>query len=808
LIAFDYSLLLLRENYAQVVMGLPEEISNGVPVKHHIFSKKSSFFTSPAPRALPFLLMTASCVSVAHAQCPALDKAAEARIDTLLSKMSLAEKVGQMRIFHAKAGLRNLAGESAIRLDEQGKLIMPDSVRSRLVTGIAGVKNPGEFMEPATAAALTNALQAEIITASPNRIPALFVGEAYNGLDAKGTTKFSRPIALASSWNPDLVGKVWDVIGREARLRGFHMIHSPVADIHRDPRFGRMSEGYGEDTYLTTAMVIAAVRGVQGNQTGLKSTHIGAVTKHFVGYGQVDGGRNFASININPRDLIDQYFPPFKAAVQDGCTLGMMPSHGDINGVASHGNRWLLSNILRKEWGFDGYIVSDAEDVARLGYLMGVAEDDKASALLGLKAGVDIDLYSDRGYANLPELAAKDPGLIPAIDAAARNVLGAKMRLGLFDKPFVDAKAAANGTRTKTALDLALKLDLESAILLKNENGILPLDISKQAKIALIGPMLHADSKAKFEKIFGPKVSFVADTAIEVTNRDAAQPRLADPASNIAGMERAAQLAKDSDLVILFVGDDEFTAREAFFVNTTLGDRASLDLAGQQNELFRAVSASGKPVIVVLRNRRTLSINEIAEKADAILNTWEQSEQGDEATAMLLTGKANPSGRLPVTVPRSAGHFPYHYSQKRINYTKGYLFEKDGPLYPFGYGLSYTSFSYGDMKLSGNAMRTNAPITASVMLRNTGSREGQEVVQLYISDPIASVTRPIKELKGFQKITLKPSETREVSFKVTPDMLVHTGADMQSDPGYGAFNIEIAPSSAGGGVKAEAEHQP
>jgi beta-glucosidase len=743
----------------------------------------------------------------ASANCPAPDAATESRIDALLARMSLAEKIAQMRIFHANADARILGGETAIKLGPDGQLSMPREVEARFANGIAGIKNPGEKIDPVSAARLSNALQAKIMAASPNRIPALFVAEAYNGLDAMGTTKFARPIAMASTWNPGLVGRAWDIIGREARLRGFHMIHSPVADMHRDPRFGRMSEGYGEDSFLASAMVTAAVRAVQGNQTGLKSTHIGAVTKHFVGYGQVDGGRNFASVNISPRDLIDQYFPPFKAAVQQACALGIMPSHGDINGVASHGNQWLLTDILKKQWGFDGYVVSDAEDVARLGFFMGVARDDKAAALAGLNAGVDIDLYSERAYVHLAALARDDPSIVPSIDEAVRRVLRTKMRLGLFDKPLVDPVAAARGTRTKVALDLALALDLEAAILLKNEKQLLPLAADARRTIALIGPLLKADTGQHFSKAFGSGTRFIVEPGLKLTNGEEGNPELISPSANTAGFERALAAARSADVAILFLGDDEFTAKEAYFRDGIEGDRANLDPAGQQNDLVQAVKALGKPVIVILQNRRTLSIAAIAKDADAILDIWEPSERGDEAVAMLLSGRASPSGRLPVSIPRHVGHLPIHYSQKRINFKKGYLFEDDGPLYPFGHGLTYTSFAYGPVKLSSPVMQQGKPLTASLMIHNRGARAGQEVVQLYLSDPVATVTRPIKELKAFQKISLAAGESREVRFAITPDMLAHTGADMQPDPGYGAFTIEIAPSSAGGGGSAEAEYR-
>jgi beta-glucosidase len=749
-----------------------------------------------------------ACQQPATAQtCSKTDPLIEKRVDDLLSRMTLDEKISQMRIFHAKSDHRLVAGKAAMNLDSNGKLVLPDAQAARFQNGIAGIKNPGEHNDPVTAAKLTNALQARIITASPNRIPALFVAEAYNGLDAQGSTRFARPIVMASSWNPQLVEQVWDVVGREARLRGFHMIHSPVGDIHRDPRFGRMSEGFGEDTELASHMVTSAVLGVQGGLKGPGTTHIGAVTKHFVGYGQVDGGRNFASVNVSPRDLEDQLLPPFHAAVTKACTLGIMPSHGDINGVASHGSAWLLRKKLREEWGFNGYVVSDAEDVARLGFFMGVAENDDEAAKLGLLAGVDIDLYSDRAYANLPRLAQADPTLLPLVDDAVRRVLRVKFKLDLFDKPYVKPAATAKGTRTKAAQALALALDLEAAILLKNANNVLPLDKGRKQKIALIGPLLEEGTETIFRQHF-KNADFVSERALELTTRDELTPQLIPDADNAASLERAIDQARTADVAIVFIGDTKYTAKEAYFHADTRGDRASLDPVGQQDELVRRIKALGKPVIIVLRHRRTLSIGAISQSADAILDVWEQGERGDEALALLLSGDANPSGRLPVSVPRHVGQLPIHYAQKRINFRKNYLFEKDGPLYPFGFGLSYTNFRYENLRLSGNEMRPGQPLLVDVDVTNTGARAGKEVVQLYISDPAAHVTRPVKELKAFEKVGLAAGEKRTIRFTVTPDMLHHSGVDMEVDPGYGAFKIEVAPSAANGGLTAEAKNIP
>lgn len=758
------------------------------------------------------LLMMATASSFAQTRCGGPDAAREKRIADIIATMTIEEKTAQMRQFHASSQ-RVEGRQSEIELDDKGKLSITDGARKRYAFGIGGIKSPGEKIDPVKAATLTNALQRDIIATSRQGIPSLFVAESYSGLNAEGATKFARPINMAATFNPTLVGDAWDVVGRESRLRGFNMLHSPVADIHRDPRFGRMSEGFGEDTFLTTSMILASVRAVQGNRDGktkdgIAPTHVGAVTKHFVGYGQVEGGRNFATSTISPRDLEDQYFPPFMAAVRDACTLGIMPAHGDINGVASHGNPWLLREVLRDRWGFDGYTVSDAEDIARLGFFMGVAENDKEAAKLGLRAGVDIDLYSDRAYVHLPELVSADPSLMPLMDKAVANVLRTKMKLGLFDKPYVDPRRTAKETRSASALATALTLDLESMTLLKNAGNLLPLDPAAPRTIALVGPLIDKNGVAALSAAFGKSAKFVVEPGLKLTNNNLLDAKLASDESNRAGFDRAVAQARQADLSIVFIGDDVFTSKEAFFMGDVRGDRASLDPVGLQTALVEAVKAVGKPVIVVLKHRRTLTIGRVVDNADAVLDIWEPGERGMEALGMILTGKASPSGRLPVTIPRTVGQLPAYYSQKRINYRKNYLFEEIGPLYPFGYGLTYTQFSYSDLKLSAPVMKPGAPITASMTLTNSGARAGKEVVQLYISDPVATVTRPMKELKAFQKVELAPGQRRTISFTITPDMLAHTGADMKTDPGYGAFDIEIAPSAGGGGVAAKAEYQP
>lgn len=736
-------------------------------------------------------LVTIGAFFNSYAQNPVTSKdykdpslSVDERVEALLPKLSLEEKVAQMRIFHANIGVES---------DENGNLKLSNRVVEKLKLGIAGIKNPGEHVDPVTAAKLNNELQKYIIENNRWGIPALFVTESYNGVDAAGSTKFGRPITSAASFNSELVQKQWDIVGREARLRGMHMCHSPEADLVRDPRFGRMSEAFGEDTYLTTQMVTNAIIGVQGNYEGLgNGTHIGAVAKHFAGYGQVLGGSNFAAIEISPRTLIDEIYPPFEAAVKEARTLGIMASHGDLNGIASHGNPELLTGVLRDEWGFDGYVVSDSNDIARLYYFMNVAESPEAAAQMGLEAGIDIDLYAEDSYAYLPEMVKKNPELEKLIDRSVRRVLRTKFILGLFDNPYINIEEVKKGVRAEASLELAKESDLESVILLKNENNTLPLSKDKALKIALLGPLVKDNTKEMFESVTGNHIKYVAEKGFHLTDESGGAPKLLE--RDPEAIAKMVTIAKGADINILFLGGDEFTSKEAFF-NNALGDRATIEPVGAQDELIEKIKALGKPVIVVLKHRRTLAINTIAKEADAILDTWDLSEFGDQSTAKIIFGEVAPSGKLPVTVPRSIGQLPFHYSMKEINYKKGYLFLEDGPIYPFGFGLSYANFEYTDIKISNSEITPTTELEVSVTVTNKGTVKAKEVVQMYIKDEIGSVTRPDKELKGFDKIELNPGESKTVSFKITPQMLVFTGLKMEKVLEPGDYTVKIGTSS-------------
>lgn len=735
-----------------------------------------------------------SCVLILSVSCESVQNSDESIVDDLIGKMTIDEKISQMRVFHANLG---------ISLDDNDSLILSDKVKEKLKNGIAGIKNPGEHYSPGRAAILNNKLQKYIIENTRLKVPAFFITESYNGVDAKGCTRFARPISLASTWNDSLVYRVYDCMGKEARLRGLHLTHSPEADIVRDPRFGRMSETFGEDTHLVTEMIVNAVNGLQGLNKGLASTHIGAVVKHFAGYAQVAGGRNFASVEMSPLTLFDEILPPFKAAVQRSGALGIMASHGDINGVSCHSNSFLLNDILRESWGFKGYVISDSNDINRLYSFMHTAETEEEAVIMALKAGVDIDLYSEKAYSLLPSILKKYPELIEYVDKAVRRVLSTKVKLGLFDDPYAN-ETQFSQVRDTSAVYLAKKADEESIILLKNSNSILPL--TRFMTVALVGPTLSEHTEQAFVNVADGRCKFVSEKGFHLTNQQGIADGDGDGSGEIVdvqltpensvrkGIDRILQVVRNADIVILFVGGDSFTSREAFF-NNALGDRSDINLVGLQDELINKVCALGKPVVGVLKHRRTLSVVNLSEKVNALLDCWELSEFGDEAIARVLFGDVNPSGKLPVTVPRTIGQLPFHYSQKAINDKKGYLFVENSPLYPFGYGISYTSFNYSNLSSDKDEYTFSENVNVSVDVTNIGKSGGNEIVQLYIRDPYAKVLRPDKLLKGFKKVWINPGETVKVSFCITPEMFEYTLPEMKSIIDPGEYEVMIGGNS-------------
>ncbi|MDX3900817.1 MAG: glycoside hydrolase family 3 N-terminal domain-containing protein [Sphingobium sp.] len=759
------------------------------------------------------MAVAAPRASASAAQKPVYKDASasvEARVDDLIARMTLEEKIAQI----------TTVWENKVKIFDADLQLDPAKLPAAFPNGLGHFTRPSDAKgavsprvvkgrDPRQTVALVNALQKWATTQTRLGIPILFHEEGLHGYAAIGATSFPQSIAMASSFDPDLVRDVNKVIAREIRSRGVSLVLSPVVDIARDPRWGRIEETFGEDPYLVGEMGVAAVEGLQGpgRSRTLAPGKVFATLKHLTGHGQPESGTNVGPAPISRRELRENFFPPFEQVVKRTGIEAVMASYNEIDGVPSHANRWLLEDVLREEWGFRGAVVSDYSAIDQLMSIHHIAPDLEGAAIRALDAGVDADLPEGLSYATLTKAVREGRVAESKIDLAVRRMLELKFRAGLFENPYADAARSVAITNNADARALALKAAQRSVTLLKND-GMLPL--KAEGTIGVFGPSAavarlggyygqppHSVSildgiKAKV----GNRARIVFAQGVKITeNDDWWEDKVvkSDPAANRRLIAEAVEAAKGVDRIVLTLGDTEQSSREGW-ADSHLGDRPSLDLVGEQQELFDALKALGKPITVVLINGRPASTVKISEEANALVEGWYLGEQGGNAMADILFGDVNPGGKLPVTIPRSVGQLPMFYNAKP-SARRGYLFDTTAPLYPFGYGLSYTSFDLSAPRLSAASMGKGATVTVSVDVRNTGAREGDETVQLYIRDKVSSVTRPVKELKGFQRVTLKPGETRTVSFKVEPEALQMWNDRMERVVEPGEFAIMTGPNS-------------
>jgi beta-glucosidase len=561
-------------------------------------------------------------------------------------------------------------------------------------------------------------------------------------------------------------------------------------------------------------MGVAAITGLQGDSFMIGRHHVVATAKHFAVHGQPEGGTNTAPANYSERIIRENFLVPFRAAVQEGHVGSVMASYNEIDGIPSHINHWLLDRVLRQEWGFRGYITSDGDGLQMLVNTHEVAANKADAARLAIAAGVDYDLSDGSVYRTL--IGQVKQGIVPEseVDRAAARVLATKFRLGLFDNPYVDPDAAEKITNSAEHRQVALKAAQKVIVLLKNDKNLLPLDLAKTKTIAVIGPNaadvhlggysrdpLHGVSIVQgIRDRVGSKVNVVYAEGCKITDAKpdwhgwfADNVKFVDPATQMQSVQAAAEVARKADVAILVVGENESTNREAWS-EQHLGDRDSLDLLGAQNDLVKAVVETGTPTVVLLINGRPLSINYIAEHVPAILEGWYLGEEGGTAAANVLFGDVNPGGKLPITFPHSVGDLPDFYNHKP-SANRSYAFSTRKPLYAFGYGLSYTTFHFENLRVEPKQIGVGGTAKASVDITNTGSREGDEVPQLYIHQKIASVTRPVMQLEGFQRIALKAGEKKTVEFTITPEMLSMLDVDMHRVVEPGIFEVMVGPSS-------------
>ena len=734
----------------------------------------------------------------------------DARVDDLLRRMTLEEKVAQLltvwqgktEIFDAK--LRFNARKAAERHPHGiGQFARPQDARGPVSPREIPSRSPRETVE------LVNAVQRYAIEQTRLGIPVLFHEESLHGYAAAAATNFPQAIALASTWDPELLRRVNTLIAREVRARGVQLVLSPVVDVARDPRWGRIEETFGEDPYLVAELGVAAVQGLQGDGPLLGPGRVWATLKHMTGHGQPEGGNNVSPAPTPERMLREVFFPPFEEIVRRTGIAAVMPSYNEIDGVPSHANRWLIRDVLRGEWGFKGLVASDYFAIEQLVDIHHVAPDVPGAALRALAAGVDLDLPDGLSYRTLVQAVREGKASEARIDESVRRMLDLKFRSGLFEQPFADAARAEAVTGNAEARALALEAARRSIVLLKND-GLLPLTLGAHRTIAVIGPNAAVARLGGYSGEPRQKVSLLEGIRSLVGNRAqvlhapgvaitvdddwwADKVELADPARNRTQIAEAVQVARRADVIVLAIGDTEQTSREGWADNH-LGDRTSLDLVGEQRELAAALFELGKPVVVVLINGRPLSVVEVSERANALIEAWYLGQEGGTALAEVLFGSVNPGGKLPVTIPRSVGQLPVFYNYKP-SARRGYLFDTAAPLYPFGYGLSYTRFEVGEPQLSASRIAPDGRVTVSVTVRNVGARRGDETVQLYVRDKVSSVTRPVKELKGFERVMLEPEEIRTVSFTLDERAFRLWDAQLRRVVEPGEFEIMVGPNS-------------
>jgi beta-glucosidase len=740
----------------------------------------------------------------------------EKRVADLLARMTLEEKIAQLNGYWFP--------KSGVLVDDQLRPALGnEKARELLANGLGEISRPSENEDrkknlgPRQMAELTNALQKYVIEQTRLGIPLLNHEEGLHGLQAPGATSYPQPIALAASFDPALVEEVMTAVAKETRGRGAQHTLAPVVDVMRDARWGRAEETYGEDPYLVTRMGVAAVRGLQGPPRAdrkIDSNHVMATLKHFAVHGQPESGINVGPGNISERVIREVFFPPFVAAIKEAGARALMPAYIEIDGVPAHANKQFLQDILRKEWGFDGLIVSDYFAVEQLKSLHSVVDSDAAAARLALESGVDLELPDPKMYPLLLAQVKSKAIPIALVDKSVARVLRAKFDLGLFEQPYIDVEQADKIAGAPEHTALARKAADRSIVLLKNAGGLLPLDKAKVKTIAVIGPNAEPCRLGGYSGIpkrcigvlrgikeaVGGGIKVMWSPGAVITRGSdwwADKVETSTPEEDRRTIDDAVAVARKADVVVLAVGDSEQSSREAWAPNH-LGDRPTLDLPGRQDDLARAILATGKPTIAVLINGRPPSINAIAQGAGAILEGFYLGQEGGAAVAAVLFGEVNPGGKLPVSFARSAGHLPIFYNHKP-SARRGYLFDDVTPLFPFGHGLSYTTFGYKNVKVTPapTAIDKDAQ-SVSVEVTNAGQRAGDEVVQLYLRDVVSSVTRPVKELKGFQRITLKPGETKAVSFSLGRDALGFwkTGREFVVEPGK--FDVTVGGSSTAG----------
>ncbi len=738
------------------------------------------------------LLLVLACLGL---QTIAQDKKMDAFINALMARMTLEEKIGQLNLITPGWGIPT---GSVVSTDVEGK------IKAGKVGGLFGVIGAEKVKQT----------QDIVMKESRLKIPLLFGSDVIHG----HKTIFPIPIGISCSWDTALIRESAVVAAAEATADGLNWAFSPMVDIARDPRWGRVSEGSGEDPFLGSQIAIAMVKGYQGNSLADKHTLLACV-KHFALYGASEAGRDYNSVDMSKIKMYNEYLPPYKAAVDAGVAT-IMSSFNDVDGVPATGNKWLLTDLLKKDWKFNGMVVSDYTSVNEMvNHRMG---DLQAVSAMAIKAGLDMDMVGEGFLTTLKKSLDEKKITIQDIDRACRKVLEAKYRVGLFEDPYryIDPVRGAKEVLSADKRAFARKIAGQSFVLLKNEKLTLPL--KKTQKIALIGPLANdknnmlgtwavsGDPQMSIPVYDGMSKQIAAGVnLVYAKGANITDDTLLAKKANVFGLrvdidkrtpaamiEEALAVAKDADVVVAVLGEASEMSGEA-------ASRSDITLPESQLKLLNALYATGKPVVVVLMSGRPLALTNMIDGAVSVLQVWHAGIEAGNAIADVLFGAVNPSGKLSMSFPYSVGQIPVYYSQKTTGrpmdpnnkFSTKYLDIPNEPLFPFGYGLSYAKFTYGDLKISSNKMNTAGTITASITLTNSGSYDGAEVVQLYIEDKVRSITPPSKELKGFQKVFLKAGESKTIEFKITAEMLKFWNADLKFVAEAGDFNVLVGGNS-------------
>ena len=732
---------------------------------------------------------------------------ARRRVGDLIATMTVPERIAQL--------------SSAARVPEAPWLFDPDGrfdrdeFEKRHPDGVGILTRPSHRLPVAESVRFTNDVQATAASATRHTIGVLFAEEGVHGHMAIGATVYPVAIALASSWDIDLMERIGTAIAREVRARGSNYVYAPVLDLALDPRWGRVEETFGEDPYLVSRLGCAAVRGLQGSTWEIPADRVLVCVKHFAGHGAPEAGMNGAPLDIGERSMREQHLVPFEAVIRETKPGAVMAAYHEIDGVPCHANRWLLTDVLRDEWGFTGVVSSDGYGIPQLTTVHHIASDDAEAARLAVEAGVDLEVPETRTFTTLEGQVASGALSTADIDRALRRVLLAKARIGLLDPVTpADPKAAERIVNHPDHRTLALEAALRSMVLLANGPGVLPLDATDLQTVAVIGPNAADAHLGGYTENPGRSVSLLDGLRARLPHHDvpfaegcritegpqgsaawwADEVILSDPSDQDERMAAAVSVAQSADVAILAIGGNEGTAREGWWYDHS-GDRDSLDLPGRQLDLLEAVDTTGTPMIAVVFGGRPLALGRVVELCDAVLQVWYPGQEGGTALAAILLGDVAPSGKLPMTFPRSVGQIP-SYRRRKPSADRGYLFTTHEPLFPFGHGLTYTTFEYGTPEVVPSMISPDDRAEVRVPITNTGRRSGTEVAQLYVTDRTATVTRPERSLQAFERVDLKAGQTTTIAFTLAPRNLALVNQQMEWIVEPGVFDVYVGGSSS------------